>query len=132
MGEAVPSVSILQTRGVQELLRRNWRSTGLRALAFIHPNHLPCKDVERCSRHDGKGEVRRRWQIDLGKSHSQPEELTNMNADRRDIIRVTDKMNKFLYQEEMTMWLQRSRISWLKEGDRNTNFFQSKAVWRER
>lgn len=69
---------------------------------------------------------------DLGKSHSQPEELTNMNADRRDIIRVTDKMNKFLYQEEMTMWLQRSRISWLKEGDRNTNFFQSKAVWRER
>ena len=42
---------------------------------------------------------------------------------------MTDKMNELLYQEEM-IWLQRSRIAWLKEGDRNTKFFQNKAVWR--
>jgi hypothetical protein len=40
-------------------------------------------------------------------------------------------MDELLYREEM-MWLQRSRISWLKEGDRNTKFFQNKAIWRSR
>ena len=54
-----------------------------------------------------------------------------MDADQHDIRRVTDKMNELLYHEEM-MWMQRSRITWLKEGDRNTKYFQSKAVWRAR
>jgi hypothetical protein len=50
------------------------------------------------------------------------EELMSMNADRREIRAVTDKMNELLYREEM-MWMQRSRIDWLREGDKNTNFF---------
>ena len=68
---------------------------------------------------------------ELAKSRSQLEELMHMNADRQEIRRVTDKMNELLYQEEM-LWLQRSRITWLKEGDRNTKYLQSKAVWRAR
>jgi hypothetical protein len=31
---------------------------------------------------------------------------------------ITDKMDELLYREEM-MWLQRSRITWLTEGDQN-------------
>ena len=42
---------------------------------------------------------------------------------------MNNKMSELLYQEEM-MWLQRSRIDWLKEGDRNTQFFHRKVVWR--
>ena len=53
------------------------------------------------------------------------------NADRMEIRRVSDEMNELLYREEM-MWMQRSRIAWIREGDRNTNFFHNKAVWRAR
>jgi hypothetical protein len=68
---------------------------------------------------------------ELEKARKELEILQLNNADQRDIRRVSDRMNELMYREEM-LWLQRSRVSWLKEGDRNTIFFYRKAVWRAR
>jgi hypothetical protein len=44
---------------------------------------------------------------------------------------IVDRMDELLFREEM-MWLQRSRISWLREGHRNTGLFHHRAKWRTR
>lgn len=49
----------------------------------------------------------------------------------KQVSEVKKELEELLHQEEI-WWKQRSRISWLKEGDRNTRYFYLKASWRAR
>jgi hypothetical protein len=68
--------------------------------------------------------------VGAGKTQEAPggTNCTGSLSDKKD-EETQKRMDELLYREEM-MWLQRSRISWLQEGDRNMRYFHRKAVSR--
>jgi hypothetical protein len=56
-------------------------------------------------------------------------ELQGRSDHSQELHMLRNQMDEMLYREK-TMWLQQSRITWLKGGDRNTSYFHRKATGR--
>lgn len=52
-------------------------------------------------------------------------------GDHHQVVLLRNELSNLLLREEV-MWSQRSRTTWLREGDRNTRFFHSCASQRRR
>uniref|UniRef100_A0A453S5L6 Reverse transcriptase domain-containing protein n=1 Tax=Aegilops tauschii subsp. strangulata TaxID=200361 RepID=A0A453S5L6_AEGTS len=58
-------------------------------------------------------------------------EKANSEENTQRIKKVSGELDELLVREEL-MWKQRSRATWIKEGDQNTRYLHKKSTWRQK
>ncbi|CAL2239107.1 unnamed protein product [Prunus armeniaca] len=119
----------VQEASCEEVVKEVWKDTrGLDSNVTISVAH--CADSLTTGNHQHFGNIQKKLRI----AHAELCKLQNGKYEQVWVSRrreVEREINNLLEAEE-TMWNQRSRVTWLKKGDRNTRFFHEKAKSRGR
>ena len=71
-----------------------------------------------------------RWDLEKKRKELQQAKRLSIQTGDSRRVRVLESKINFLLDKEAQIWRQRFKILWMKDGDRNTRFFHSKASQR--
>lgn len=112
--------------GVEEVVRTAWESDCFGSPMFRVAFKIKrCRQWDRLQGHNSAAKIQ--------KLKEEMEELKKQEG-RRDWVKWTELKTQLdrAYKEEESYWSQKSRVQWLKDGDKNTSFFHASVMQRRR